>query len=77
MTQVHFHCSNGQRVLVSSCDTEVADLDEAREQAAMVVQSLIATPGAEDWRGWVLHVRDDLGDEVFALPFKALIRYLH
>ena len=23
----------------------------------------------DDWRGWVLHVSDDQGDELFVVPF--------
>jgi hypothetical protein len=27
----------------------------------------------EDWRRWVLHVTDQDGEEVFALPFSSLL----
>ncbi len=33
------------------------------------MQSLIMARTANDWRAWVLHIADDLGDEIFALPF--------
>jgi hypothetical protein len=26
-------------------------------------------PNSEDWRSWILHVSDDLGDELFIVPF--------
>jgi hypothetical protein len=33
------------------------------------VQSFTKTDSLEDWRDWVLHVSDDLGDELFVVPF--------
>jgi hypothetical protein len=77
MAQVFFHCSNAGRVLLNCCDAEVEDLTEAREQAAMVVRSLLAVPGPEDWRGWMLHISDDLGEELFSLPFASVMGRLH
>lgn len=50
---------------------------EAHEQAALVVRSLLMAPTAEDWRGWVLHVSDDLGEEIFAVPFASILGKLH
>jgi hypothetical protein len=47
----------------------VGDLSEARDRAASVVRSFIMSHNLKDWRGWVLHVSDDLGDELFAVPF--------
>jgi hypothetical protein len=69
MAQVYFHCSNTQGVLIDRRGAAVGDLAEAREHAAIVVRSLIMAPGPEDWRGWVLHVSDDIGDEILTLPF--------
>ena len=77
MTQVFFHCSNTQGVSIEQCGTAVADLVEAREQAALVVQSLIMEPGLEDWRGWILHVSDDLGDEILTVPFASVLGKPH
>jgi hypothetical protein len=31
----------------------------------------------EDWRGWVLHVNDDLGDELFVVPFAFVLGKPH
>ncbi len=73
MAQVYFHCSSEQRVLMDRCATEVDDLTEAREYAARVIQSLVTAPSLEDWREWALHVSDDLGDEMFVLPFAAAL----
>jgi hypothetical protein len=55
----------------------VRDLVEAREHAAIVVQSLIKIPNLLDWRGWSLHVSDDLGEEIFVVPFASLLGKLH
>jgi hypothetical protein len=77
MTQVYFHCSNTERVFVDRCGTAAADLIEAREHAAAIVRSLVTAPNLEDWRGWVLHVSDELGEEIFVVPFAHLLGKLH
>ena len=78
MTQVYFHCSsNTNEVLVDSCGAVVDDLAEARDHAARVVRSLTMSSGLEDWRGWVLHVNDDLGDELFVVPFISVLGKPH
>ena len=77
MAQVFFHCSHDRLLLVDCCGAEVEGLTDARERAAMVVRSLITAPGPEDWRSWTLHVSDDLGDEVLALPFSSLVGNPH
>ena len=77
MAQVTFRCSSADRMLPNRCEAEAADLTDAREQAMLAARMLIASPGIEDWRTWVLHVSDDLGEEILALPFSALIGRLH
>ena len=77
MAHVYFHCSNTGCALLSYGEAQVADLTEAREQAARMVRALIGAPGPEDWRQWMLHVSDDLGEELFALPFKSVMGRLH
>jgi uncharacterized protein DUF6894 len=69
MAQVYFHCSNARGVLTDRCCTAVGDLAEARDHAASAVRSLIMMSRPEDWRGWVMHVSDDLGEEIFIMPF--------
>jgi sirohydrochlorin ferrochelatase len=54
--------------LVDRCGAVVDDLAEARDHAACVVRSLTTARSLEDWRGWILHVNDDLGDELFVGP---------
>jgi hypothetical protein len=73
MTKVYFHCASDRQVLIDRSLTEVGDLTEAREYAARVVQSLITAPSLEDWRKWALHVSDDLGNEIFVVPFVAVL----
>jgi hypothetical protein len=77
MAQVYFHCSNTERVLIDRRGAPVGDLAEAREHATLVVRSLVMTPSMEDWRGWVLHVSDDDGEEIFSLPFASLLGKPH
>ncbi len=73
MTQVYFDCSSDRRVLRDRWRAEVCDLDEAREFAARAVHSLIAAPNLEDWRNWALRASDDLGNEIFIMPFAAAL----
>jgi hypothetical protein len=77
MTQVFFHCSNADGAWVDRRGAIIGDLLEAHEQAALVVRSLLMAPTAEDWRGWVLHVSDDLGEEIFAVPFASILGKSH
>lgn len=77
MAQVYFHCSNAERVMIDRCGATIHDLIEAQDDAALVGRSLIMAPSAEDWRSWVLHVSDALGDEIFALPFASLLGKPH
>lgn len=73
MAQVYIHCSSDRRVLMDACAAEVEDLSDARDYAARVVSSLITTPNLEDWRSWALHISDDLGEEIFVVPFAAVL----
>jgi hypothetical protein len=69
MTQVFFHCSNAKEVLTDRRGAIVDNLAEARDRAASVVRSLAAARNLEDRRGWILHVNDELGEELFVVPF--------
>ena len=73
MTQVYFHCSNANEVLIDRCGAMVDDLTEARDRAASVVRSLTTARSLEDWRGWILHVKGDIGAELFVLPFAFIL----
>jgi hypothetical protein len=77
MAQVYFHCSNAIGVSVDRCGSAVADLAEARDHATLVVRALIMKPVLEDWRGWVLHVSDDDGEEIFTVPFASMVGKPH
>ena len=77
MTHVYFHCSNKKEVLVDRCGAVVDDLAEARDHAACVVRSLTTARSLEDWRGWILHVNGDLGDELFVVPFAFVLGKPH
>ena len=77
MTPVYFHYTNGRDVSIDESGTAVHDLVEAHEQADRIIRSLLLTPSAEDWRSWTLHVTDDLGGEIFDVPFATLLGKLH
>lgn len=77
MARVCFRCSDNERMLPDRCETQADDLADVRAQAAMVMQTLISSPGPEDWRAWVLHVSDDLGEEILAVPFSSVVGRLH
>ncbi len=77
VAQVFFHCSHTEGVLIDRRGTTVADLIEAREQAETVVRSLLKAPSLEDWRDWVLHASDAVGEEIFVLRFASLIGKPH
>jgi len=77
MTQVYFHCSNPKGALIDRRGAVVDDLAEARDRAATVVRSLTAARSLEDWRDWVLHVNDDLGEELFIVPFAFVLGKPH
>ena len=76
MPQIYFHCSNPKEVLIDRRGAVVDDLAEARDQAACVVRFTTAR-SLEDWRGWALHVNDDLGDELFVVPFAFVLGTPH
>ena len=77
MAHVYFHCSHSDGILVDRYGAMVGGLAEAYEQADLVVRSFIMAPGVEDWRGWVLHVSDDLGEELFSVPFASRLGKPH
>jgi hypothetical protein len=77
MVQMYFHCSNAEGTLIDRSGTPVADLADACDHAARIMRAMILTPGAEDWRDWVLHVSDDDGEEVIDLPFTSMLGKPH
>jgi hypothetical protein len=77
MAQVYFHCSSSREVRVDQLGAVVRDLAEARDYAACIVRSMIMEAGAQDWREWVVHVSDDFDDEIFAVPFAAVLGRPH
>jgi hypothetical protein len=52
---------------------EVDNLLELPEYAAAYIQRLISVPSPEDWRNWILHISDELDDELFAVPFSLFL----
>jgi hypothetical protein len=77
MAQALFRCSNAQGHVIDGRVANVDDLIDAREYAARVARSLIAAPTLRDWRTCCLSVSDDLGEEIFVLPFSSIIGKPH
>jgi hypothetical protein len=77
MAQVFLHYATPQGVVLNQRVAKVNDLTEVRAYAVQSVQALISAPTLEDWRQWILHVRDDLGSELFAVPFASLLGEPH
>ena len=77
MVQVFFHCSNTDGTLIDRNGAAVASLTEARDRAAQIMNSMIQTPGAEVWRDWVIHVSGSDGEDLFDLPFTAMLGKPH
>ena len=76
MTEVYFHCADADNFIVDRHGAAM-DLTEAREHAEALVRSFLMTHNAEDWREWALYVTDDLGDEIFVLPFASVLGEPH
>jgi len=73
MIHIYFHCSSPHRLWADRYGAAIEDLAEAFDHAACVVRSLTSAHSGEDWRGWVLHVSDDHGGELFDIPFSLVI----
>lgn len=77
MTKVYLHCSSAEEVLVGRRSAMVGDPVEALSLAATFVRSLAKAQSGKDWRGWVLQVSDDLGNELFVVPFVFMLGKPH
>ena len=77
MTEVYFNCSSPGHILRDRRGLTVRSFTEAYAEAERFVRFLVMTPTAEDWRGWELRVTDELGCEICAIPFAAVVGKLH
>jgi hypothetical protein len=77
MTHVYFDCSTPEGLVFDRLGSDVEDLIEARERAARIILTCIAKPGPEDWRRWTVRVSDEDGEELFAMPFAAMLGARH
>jgi hypothetical protein len=77
MAQVYFYCSNAKGEWFERCGVSALDLAEAYQEAINVMRSIIAAPNLEDWRGWVLHVSDGTGEEIFSFSFASMLGKPH
>jgi len=77
MTNIYFHCANEEYEFDDKRGVAIDNLVEACEQARRIVHSYVMTASAEDWRSWVLYATDELGEEIFTLPFASVLGRLH
>jgi hypothetical protein len=77
MAQLYFHCSSPERIVPDRCGSDLDDLVEAHTHAVAFVQRIIGRESPEDWRAWKLSVLDEGGEEVFEIPFAAVIGRPH
>ena len=73
MTEVYFHCSDATHDLIDNRGIAVRYLSEAFVHADRLVRDMLMRPNSEDWRGWELRVTDELGVELFVIPFAAAL----
>ena len=77
MTDVFFNCANPNLLLMDKQGLAVSDLSEAFDHADRLVRSMLMAPNQEDWRDWELRVTDDLGSEIFVIPFASVLGKPH
>src|SRR5690242_3077579 len=77
MTQLYFYCSNAKGEWFERRGIPALDPAEAYQEAINVMRSIIAAPNLEDWRGWVLHIGDDTGEDIFSIPFVSMLGKPH
>ncbi len=77
MTNVSVRCSTARGNILDTRVAVVDDLADARHYAMRVARSLVAIPNSRDWRECWLDVVDDLGDELFVIPFATIIGKPH
>jgi Domain of unknown function (DUF6894) len=73
MAQISIACSNSRGILLDRKEVQVDDLLEAYDCATTIARSLIATASIDDWRRCRLDVCDDLGLEIFVMPFSSIL----
>jgi hypothetical protein len=77
MQDLYFHCSDATHVLIDHSGIAVSNLSEAFAHADGLVRGMLMTANTEDWRSWELHVTDELGCEIFAVPFASVLGKLN
>jgi hypothetical protein len=73
MTHLYFHYATPEGLLVDRFGASVADLVEAHEHATAIIRACIRRPGPEDWRAWTVCVVDEGGEQLFFVPFAAML----
>lgn len=66
--RLYFHVFDGSRTREDNEGLEVADLEEARQEAWSAVQEFLAESEPGDLQGWALNVVDDAGALILSIP---------
>ena len=74
MTDVYFHCPDDGQVLSATRDVAIV---VPFEHADRIVRSYVMMASVEGWRNFVLDATDDLGSEIFSVPFASVLGKLH
>ena len=77
MAHLYFHCATPQGLLLDARGSVVEDLGEARDRAAGIILACLGRPGPEDWRSWAMCISDEDGEELFVMPFAAVLGRIH
>ena len=66
VVRIYFHLKSAHEILLDGEGVEVSDPQEARVQAALVIEELRPTD-AQYWSGWTLTATDAAGRVLFAV----------
>ena len=77
MTDVYFHCTDDGHVMFARRGVAIEGLAEAVAHADRLVRAYVMTANSEDWRNWTLYATDELGGELFTMPFASVLGKLH
>lgn len=70
---INLSCHSDEEIWSDIGGIDVYDLTAGRDYAVRAIRSGVATGSAERWRKWVLRACDDLGNELFEMPFSFIL----
>jgi hypothetical protein len=74
MTQISLCCTNDSGTILDRRLVKISNLDEAREYAVDLIRSSTANANLRDSRKCRVHVQDELGHDIFVMPFWSTLR---